>query len=180
MVTEAIKSDMVSRLIGEALVGESLGEKELTSEYLVECLINQIPDCIYFNDKGEVCRVLLFGGRYSNEALIRLSRFEGKQWVKFKGEHLIGRDPRALEDEIKRWRGWFGMSGDLLNKPDLIFKSRDLMGLYLTHVALQDSRPLVSCSYSLNSHPDLPRKINLSNGGSLGFTEGVLILDARF
>jgi hypothetical protein len=116
---------LVDFYIREQLRNEQIGEPFKRRMDLLQGLIHQAPNRVYFNNQGEMLRAIFFRGEYPYEAYIDIIKPQGEGWEERKQEYLIGGSQKNIEDQIAFQRARFGMKYDLLTQPTAVFEVQE-------------------------------------------------------
>lgn len=152
---------LVECLIKEQIRNEGLGDPFEIRIKLLQGLIRQVPNRVYFNENGEMLRALFFKGEFPHEAYIDVIQPQNDGWETEKSEYIIGRTPKDVEDQVAFLRSRFGMRYDLLSQPDQVYKAQDSnFGITFIHIGGLE-KPLVGCEYFMtNLFRSTPRFIS--------------------
>lgn len=160
----------VNRHIREARQAERISPNtKWNVTALVENLIRQAPNRLYFAPDGRFCWVLMFsedGLRY--QARIEILQILDNNPELVKGESFIAVNSKALEQEITWWRRQFSMSGDLIEEPITILQSQSYEREFV-HLAGSDLDPFY---YRYNIGMIGPRLLVIGRGTDYRLREG--------
>lgn len=124
--------DIASFLIAERRLNEQFRRDEPRFvpgeevEAVLGGLVHQMPNRVYCGKNGRLGRVLFYSDRkegFKNAAYMQVMEpdTEPLGWRNVKKESLIANGPKAIEEEIMRWRRAHGMAIDLVKNPRNIY-----------------------------------------------------------
>lgn len=108
---------------------------------LVNNLVRQGPNRLYFATDGRFCWVLMFSeDDYPYQVRIETVQILDEQPQLVRREDVRAISPAALEEEIKWWRRQWGMSGDLIEGSTAVLQSKNHDNEFI-HLAGPDLNP---------------------------------------
>lgn len=137
---------LVDFLMKKQIRNEMHGYEHFRRLQLLQGLIHQAPNRVYFNDQGEIMRALFFKGEFPYEAYWDIIKPQEENWEEARNEYLIGSTPKDIEDQLSFQRRRFGMKHDLLTAPSSVFKTLFMNEPIFVHQSEAEGK-FVSCSY---------------------------------